>query len=122
MQFRISRQSNQVVVGNAAKDLVILRVGYTDRDLLFSKMARVYNENEPFVAFRADGGSRNRQGIFVLGNPEKNLHLLEPDDRFVVGIKEALEAGRPRAEETQEEAGFRQAMKVIELFNAHDAH
>ena len=65
MQFRISRQSNQVVVGNAAKDLVILRVGYTDRDLLFSKMARVYNENEPFVAFRADGGSRNRQGIRI---------------------------------------------------------
>jgi 5-methyltetrahydrofolate--homocysteine methyltransferase len=57
---------------------------------------------------------------FVLGNPEKKLHLLDPDDRFVRGIADALEAGRPRAEETQEEAGFRQAAKIIEMFNAHD--
>ena len=57
---------------------------------------------------------------FVLGNPEKNLHLLDPDDRFVIGIGDALEAGRPRAEETQEEAGFRQAAKIIEMFNVHD--
>jgi 5-methyltetrahydrofolate--homocysteine methyltransferase len=56
---------------------------------------------------------------FVLGNPEKNLHLLDGDDRFVVGVKAALEAGRPCAEETQEEAGFRQAMKIIEMFNEH---
>jgi 5-methyltetrahydrofolate corrinoid/iron sulfur protein methyltransferase len=56
---------------------------------------------------------------FVLGNPEKNLHLLDEDDRFVLGIKQALEAGRPCAEETQEEAGFRQAMKIIEMFNEH---
>ena len=58
---------------------------------------------------------------FVLGNPEKNLHLLPSDDKFVVGIAEALEAGRPSDGETQEEAGFRQAMKVIELFN-QDRH
>jgi cobalamin-dependent methionine synthase I len=57
---------------------------------------------------------------FVLGNPEKNLHLLEADDQFVIGIREALEAGRPRAEETQEEAGFRQAGKIIEMFNVHE--
>jgi 5-methyltetrahydrofolate--homocysteine methyltransferase len=56
---------------------------------------------------------------FVLGNPEKNLHLLDADDRFVIGIREALAAGRPCAEETQEEAGFRQAMKIIEMFNEH---
>jgi cobalamin-dependent methionine synthase I len=55
---------------------------------------------------------------FVLGNPEKKPHVLDSDDRFVRGVAEALEAGRPRAEETQEEAGFRQAMKVIEMFNA----
>ena len=46
---------------------------------------------------------------FVLGNPEKNLHLLERDDKFVRGIEAALEAGRPTHGETQEEAGFRQA-------------
>ncbi|MEA2711530.1 MAG: 5-methyltetrahydrofolate corrinoid/iron sulfur protein methyltransferase [Phycisphaerales bacterium] len=59
---------------------------------------------------------------YVLGNPEKNLHLLPADDRFVIGIAEALEAGRPTEGETQEEAGFRQAMKVIELFDRHHDH
>jgi 5-methyltetrahydrofolate--homocysteine methyltransferase len=59
---------------------------------------------------------------YVLGNPEKNLHLLDKDDRFVIGIAEALEAGRPTDGETQEEAGFRQAMKVIELFDRHHDH
>jgi 5-methyltetrahydrofolate corrinoid/iron sulfur protein methyltransferase len=54
---------------------------------------------------------------FVLGNPEKNLHLLEKDDPMVIGIAAALEAGRPTNGETQEEAGFRQASKIIELFN-----
>jgi cobalamin-dependent methionine synthase I len=54
---------------------------------------------------------------FVLGNPEKKLHLLDADDKFVRGVADALQAGRPGAEETQEEAGFRQAMKVIEMFN-----
>src|SRR4051812_37257702 len=57
---------------------------------------------------------------FVLGNPEKDLHLLDRDDRFVRGIADALEAGRPRAEETQEEAGFRQAAKIIEMFDPHE--
>ncbi|HEX8522518.1 MAG TPA: dihydropteroate synthase [Tepidisphaeraceae bacterium] len=55
---------------------------------------------------------------FVLGNPEKNLHLLDADDKYVRGIIEALEAGRPSDGETQEEAGFRQATKIIEMFNA----
>src|SRR5688500_6513335 len=59
---------------------------------------------------------------FVLGNPEKNLHLLARDDKFVLGIEEALEAGRPLDGETQEEAGFRQAGKIIEMFEHHDAH
>jgi 5-methyltetrahydrofolate corrinoid/iron sulfur protein methyltransferase len=59
---------------------------------------------------------------FVLGNPEKNLHLLERDDKFVRGIEAALEAGRPEEGETQEEAGFRQAFKIIEMFDHHDHH
>jgi 5-methyltetrahydrofolate--homocysteine methyltransferase len=54
---------------------------------------------------------------FVLGNPEKQLHLLEPDDEFVVIVSEALRCGRPTGDETQEEAGFRQAAKIIELFD-----
>jgi 5-methyltetrahydrofolate--homocysteine methyltransferase len=57
---------------------------------------------------------------FVLGNPEKNLHLLARDDKFVRGIEEALAAGRPEAGEAQEEAGFRQAAKIIEMFSHLD--
>lgn len=59
---------------------------------------------------------------FVLGNPEKNLHLLDRDDKFVRGIEAALAAGRPQDGETQEEAGFRQASKIIEMFEHHDSH
>ena len=58
---------------------------------------------------------------FVLGNPEKRLHLLEPGDRFVRGIAAALECGRPQHGESQEEAGFRQAHKIIEMVNESDA-
>jgi 5-methyltetrahydrofolate--homocysteine methyltransferase len=57
---------------------------------------------------------------FVLGNPEKNLHLLDRHDRFVRGIEQALAAGRPQCGETQEEAGFRQAAKIIEMFEHVD--
>jgi len=56
---------------------------------------------------------------FVLGNPEKKLHILDHDDRHVKMIAAALESGRPTAGETQEEAGFRQAAKIIEMFT-HD--
>jgi 5-methyltetrahydrofolate--homocysteine methyltransferase len=56
---------------------------------------------------------------FVLANPEKQMHLLDPDDHYVRMVAEALECGRPANGETQEEAGFRQAAKIIELFN-HD--
>ncbi len=54
---------------------------------------------------------------FVLANPEKQLHLLDRDDYFVRMVAEALQCGRPGDGETQEEAGFRQAAKIIELFS-----
>jgi 5-methyltetrahydrofolate corrinoid/iron sulfur protein methyltransferase len=53
---------------------------------------------------------------FVLGNPEKDLQLLERDNPYVRVVSEALECGRPDDGESQEEAGFRQAMKIMELF------
>jgi 5-methyltetrahydrofolate corrinoid/iron sulfur protein methyltransferase len=57
---------------------------------------------------------------FVLGNPEKKLHVLAADDRFVRLVAEALESGRPGEGETQEEAGFRQAASIIGLFDDDD--
>jgi 5-methyltetrahydrofolate--homocysteine methyltransferase len=58
-----------------------------------------------------------RAGLdFVLGNPEKDLRTLESDDRYVQVLSEALETGRPTEGETQEDAGFRQAEKIMELF------
>jgi 5-methyltetrahydrofolate corrinoid/iron sulfur protein methyltransferase len=57
---------------------------------------------------------------FVLGNPEKKLHLLAADDRLVRLVGEALEAGRPADGETQEDAGFRQAASIIGLFDDDD--
>src|SRR5262249_43633472 len=56
----------------------------------------------------------------VVGNPEKRLHLLPSDNKYVLGISAALEAGRPVPGESQEEAGFRQAAKIIEMFNEHE--
>jgi hypothetical protein len=53
---------------------------------------------------------------FVLGNPEKSLHPLPEDSRYVQVVREALAAGRPQAGETQEDAGFRQSAKIMDLF------
>jgi 5-methyltetrahydrofolate--homocysteine methyltransferase len=53
---------------------------------------------------------------FVLGNPEKHPHPLPADSRFVRVVRDALELGRPGPGESQEEAGFRQSMKIMDLF------
>jgi len=55
---------------------------------------------------------------FILGNPEKDLRPLPADSRYVQVVKEALAAGRPGPGETQEEAGFRQSEKIMDLFGA----
>ena len=57
---------------------------------------------------------------FVLGNPEKNLRLLEPDSRYLKVVREALAEGRPQEGESQEEAGFRQSDKIMDLFDQDD--
>lgn len=53
---------------------------------------------------------------FVLANPEKDLKLLDADDHHLRIVAEALANGRPADGETQEEAGYRQAEKIMELF------
>lgn len=57
---------------------------------------------------------------FVLGNPEKGLHVLAADDDAVRAVAAALEAGRPLEGESQEDAGFRQAATIIELIHEHE--
>jgi 5-methyltetrahydrofolate corrinoid/iron sulfur protein methyltransferase len=53
---------------------------------------------------------------FVLANPEKQLQLLDADDQHLRIVADALACGRPADGETQEEAGYRQAEKIMELF------
>ncbi len=53
---------------------------------------------------------------FILGNPEKELRPLDADSRYLAVVREALATGRPQDGETQEEAGFRQSAKIMDLF------
>ena len=53
---------------------------------------------------------------FLLGNPEKVLGPLEPGSRYLAVVTQALEDGRPRDGETQEEAGYRQSARIMDLF------
>ena len=53
---------------------------------------------------------------YVLGNPEKDLRLLDSDDRFMEVIVQALAEGRPEAGESQEDAGFRQSARIMDLY------
>jgi len=53
---------------------------------------------------------------FVLGNPEKALRPLDDSSPYLGVVREALAAGRPQEGETQEEAGFRQSAKIMDLF------
>lgn len=98
----------------ADRDLagVHLSVGLTNFSFGMPKDIRESVENA-YLTLAVEAGLD-----FVLGNPEKKLHLLDKNDPVVQGIVEALEAGRPSEGETQEEAGFRQAMKIIEMFNS----
>ena len=53
---------------------------------------------------------------FLLATPEKNLHLLDPTDQSLQVVTEALAEGRPQEGETQEDAGFRQSAKIMDLY------
>jgi cobalamin-dependent methionine synthase I len=53
----------------------------------------------------------------ALVNPEKHLHPLPPDDPLVGKLRDALESGRPREGESQEDAGYRQAESVMAIFS-----
>lgn len=52
----------------------------------------------------------------ALANPEKHPHPLPADDPLVGQLRQALEDGRPREGESQEEAGYRQAESIMSIF------
>jgi cobalamin-dependent methionine synthase I len=54
---------------------------------------------------------------YILGNPEKDLKVLEKDSKYLKVVSEALELGRPKEGETQDTAGFRQSSKIMELYS-----
>jgi 5-methyltetrahydrofolate corrinoid/iron sulfur protein methyltransferase len=89
---------------------VHLSVGLTNFSFGIPRQIRECMESA-YLTLAADAGLD-----FVLANPEKRLELLAQDDRHLRLVAEALECGRPQHGETQEEAGFRQAAKIIELF------
>lgn len=52
---------------------------------------------------------------FSISNPEHNPSPLPLDNDFVLGIKDALQQGRPMDGESMSEAGFRQASAILAL-------
>jgi len=57
---------------------------------------------------------------YALASPERISEPLKPDHPVVLGLKEALETGRPGEGETQEEAGYRQAARIMEVCSEYD--
>lgn len=91
---------------------VHLSVGLTNFSFGVPKEIREGLENAFITLALANGLD------FVLGNPEKDLRTLEPDDPHLQVVTAALEEGRPQNGESQEDAGFRQAAKIMDLFSA----
>ena len=55
---------------------------------------------------------------FALANPEKNPGPLPSDHELVGQLKSALEEGRAKEGESQEEAGYRQAEAIMDICNS----
>ena len=104
----------RLIRGNRDLAGVHLSVGLTNFSFGIPKGIREGVESA-YLTLAVDAGLD-----FVLGNPEKKLHVLPKNDRFVRLVGEALESGRPGPGETQEEAGFRQAASIIGLFDDDD--
>jgi cobalamin-dependent methionine synthase I len=99
---------------NAALQGIHMSVGLTNFSFGMPKSMREKVESA-YLTIAVEAGLDT-----VLGNPEKDLHLLAKDDPIVRGIQAALECGRPGEGESQEEAGFRQAARIIEMFSLHE--
>lgn len=91
-------------------DGVHLSVGLTNFSFGVPKEIREGLENA-YITLALEAGLDT-----ILGNPEKDLRVLDRDDRHLRVVREALELGMPTEGETQEDAGFRQSEKIMDLF------
>ncbi|MEN8187453.1 MAG: dihydropteroate synthase [Bacteroidota bacterium] len=57
---------------------------------------------------------------YSISNPEHNPTPLPMDDELVIGLKNALNEGRPQEGETINESGFRQTTAILELVTDDD--
>lgn len=57
---------------------------------------------------------------FSISNPEHNPSPLDMNDPLVIGLKNALNAGRPLEGETIMDSGFRQTTAILELITDDD--
>ena len=95
----------------AGKEVLLhISVGLTNFSFGVPKQIREGLENA-YITLALEAGLD-----FVLGSPEKRLHPLEEDSKYLNVVRAALHAGRPRDGETQEEAGFRQSARIMDLF------
>ncbi|HWD92644.1 MAG TPA: dihydropteroate synthase [Verrucomicrobiae bacterium] len=93
---------------------VHISVGLTNFSFGVPKEIRTGLENAYITLAHANGLD------WILGNPEKELKLLPESDRYLQVVREALEQGRPLPGETQEDAGFRQSIKIMDLFDLQE--
>ncbi len=106
----MSLEAMRLIHNDPDLSAVHISVGLTNFSFGTPPLLRTQLERA-FLTLAIDGGLD-----FVLGNPEKDLRPLEKSDPVLGGVRKALKAGRPGPGETQEDAGFRQAEKILELF------
>lgn len=106
----MSLDAIRLIRADAALQGVHLSVGLTNFSFGTPKEIRTGLENA-YLSLAVEAGLD-----FVLGNPEKDLGILNSDDQYVQVVAKALACGRPTDGESQEDAGFRQAATIMELF------
>ena len=89
---------------------VHLSVGLTNFSFGVPKHIREGLENA-YITLAVENGLD-----YVLANPEKDLRLLDRDDRTLEVVVQALAEGRPEDGVSQEEAGFRQSARIMDLY------
>src|SRR5215470_2002966 len=72
LQFRSTRQSNQVIFVDATQNFEMSRIGNPDGDIPPSKMTLIDYKDVVLVRFRSYGAARDSQRIVFLCRPNPN--------------------------------------------------